>query len=183
MKNPIPDENYTKALKELIEIKTVNLKRLQATFKNKSFNEGYLKNVSVDIKSYKETIKALRIKLNEVVKLQKEDKKSIKSKKMAGLKKFDVVYSTKSGRLMVAKSIMANNEAEAKEKLKTQMRASSTFDKVKLAMGLNSSLPKGMTKVIAKNIKITGLSKTTGRILKGYKYAKGGKIVKVSPKK
>ena len=56
-------------------------------------------------------------------------------------------------------------------------------DKLLKSVGLNSPLPKGMTKAVAKNIKVTGLSKTTGRILKGYKYAKGGKIVKVAPKK
>lgn len=97
---------------------------------------------------------------------------------MASLKKFDVVYSTKSGRLMVAKSIMANNVEEAKEKVKAQMRASTSFDKIRLVMGLNSSLPNGLRKAVAKTIKVTGLRKADGTLQKGYKYVKGGKIVK-----
>lgn len=35
-----------------------------------------------------------------------------------------------------------------------------------------------MKKVIAKTVKIEGLSKTTGQLLPGYYYAKGGKIKK-----
>jgi hypothetical protein len=45
-------------------------------------------------------------------------------------KPFNVIYKTKSGRGMVASNIMAKNEKEAEEKLKKQMRASSTFDSV-----------------------------------------------------
>ena len=41
-----------------------------------------------------------------------------------------------------------------------------------------AALPKGMKKVIAKTVKIEGLSKTTGQLLPGYYYAKGGKIKK-----
>ncbi len=44
-------------------------------------------------------------------------------------------------------------------------------------------LPSGMTKSIAKSIKVTGLRKEDGTLQKGYKYLKGGKIVKVKVKK
>jgi len=46
------------------------------------------------------------------------------------LNSYNVIYSTKSGRTMVAKNIMATNKAEAEAKLKKEMRASNTFDKV-----------------------------------------------------
>lgn len=101
---------------------------------------------------------------------------------MSILKRFDVVYSTKSGRLVVAKSVMANNAAEAKEKLKKEMRASTSFDKIRLVMGMNASLPNGLRKAVAKTIKVTGLRKSNGTLQKGYKYVKGGKIVKVKAK-
>lgn len=97
---------------------------------------------------------------------------------MANKKYFDVVYTTKSGKTMIAKRVEAVSAQDAKDKLKKQMKASTTFDKVVTAVGLNGALPKGMTKVVARNIKIEGLSKTTGRILKGYYYGKGGKIMK-----
>lgn len=48
---------------------------------------------------------------------------------------------------------------------------------------LNTPMPKGMTKSIAKNISVTGLKKSNGTLKKGYKYAPGGRIVKVAPKK
>ena len=48
---------------------------------------------------------------------------------------------------------------------------------------LNTPLPKGMTKSVAKAISVTGLRKADGTLKKGYKYAPGGKIVKVTPKK
>jgi len=48
---------------------------------------------------------------------------------------------------------------------------------------LNAPMPKGMTKSIAKNISVTGLRKSDGTLKKGFKYAPGGKIVKVTPKK
>jgi hypothetical protein len=87
---------------------------------------------------------------------------------------------------MTTKTKPTPKQLAARKKF-TQMAKDGTLAKKRKAAaeksGLNSSLPKGMTKVIAKNIKITGLSKTTGRILKGYKYEKGGKIVKVKPKK
>lgn len=44
-------------------------------------------------------------------------------------------------------------------------------------------LPSGMTKSIAKTIKVTGLRKEDGTLQKGYKYAKGGKIVKAKTNK
>jgi hypothetical protein len=46
---------------------------------------------------------------------------------------FNVIYTTKSGRTMVASNIMALNEEQAKEKLKQQMRASESFDKIVMA--------------------------------------------------
>jgi len=46
------------------------------------------------------------------------------------LNSYNVIYSTKSGRTMVAKNIMATNKEEAEAKLKKEMRASNTFDKV-----------------------------------------------------
>lgn len=49
--------------------------------------------------------------------------------------------------------------------------------------GLKGSLPSGMTKSIAKTIKVTGLRKEDGTLQKGYKYVKGGKIVKATSKK
>lgn len=55
-------------------------------------------------------------------------------------------------------------------------------DKLLKGVGLAGNLPKGMTKAIARSIKVTGLSKTTGRLLKGYKYV-NGKPVKVVKKK
>jgi hypothetical protein len=70
----------------------------------------------------------------------------------------------------------AENLSEAKKKL-DKISAEKTK-----SQSLKGSLPKGMTKAVAKNIKIEGLSKTTGRILKGYKYKKGGKIVKTKAK-
>lgn len=46
---------------------------------------------------------------------------------------YNVIYTTTSGRTMVAKNIMAINEDLAKQKLKKQMRASTTFDKILMA--------------------------------------------------
>ena len=123
------------------------------------------------------------LKLNGIVIPNEEWKYKEKPNMKPTVKKyFDVVYTTKSGKTMVAKRIAAATQKEAMAIVKKQMTASKTLKSVKLAIGLGNSQPKGMTKVIAKNIKITGLSKTTGRILKGYKYAKGGKIVKVKVK-
>lgn len=47
--------------------------------------------------------------------------------------------------------------------------------------GMNGLLPKGFTKAIATNVKVEGLNKKTGRLLKGYVY-KNGKPTKVKPK-
>ena len=47
---------------------------------------------------------------------------------------YDVVYTTKSGRTMVATRTPAKNAEEAKRKIKKQMRASSTFKKVVTAI-------------------------------------------------
>lgn len=48
---------------------------------------------------------------------------------------------------------------------------------------LNTPLPKGMTKSVARAINVTGLRKSDGTLKKGFKYAPGGKIVKATPKK
>jgi len=40
---------------------------------------------------------------------------------------YDVAYKTKSGRLMVARRVAAKTAKEAKQKVKTEMRASSSF--------------------------------------------------------
>lgn len=98
---------------------------------------------------------------------------------MEKIQNFDVIYTTTGGRTMVAHEIQARTKAEAMATLKKQMRASTTLKKIVTAIGMGVAFPRGMKKVIAKNIKIEGLSKTTGKILKGYRYAKGGKIVKV----
>ena len=75
---------------------------------------------------------------------------------------------------------MAKNGTLAKKRalaLKKQKNASKPKPK-----GLKGALPKGMTKAVAKNIKIEGLSKKTGKLLKGYYYGKGGKIMKTKAK-
>ncbi len=51
-------------------------------------------------------------------------------------KYYDVVYKTKSGRAMVAKRISGKNANEAKLKIKKEMRASSSFDKIITAIKL-----------------------------------------------
>ena len=55
-------------------------------------------------------------------------------------------------------------------------------EKASKKQGLKGTLPKGMTKSVAKAISVTGLKKSDGTLKKGYKYAKGGKIVKVKAK-
>lgn len=68
----------------------------------------------------------------------------------------------------------------------TQMAKDGTLAKKRKAAakkGLNNPFPKGMTKSVAKAIKVTGLKKADGTLQKGFKYLKGGKIVKVKPKK
>ena len=49
---------------------------------------------------------------------------------------YDIAYKTKSGRMMVAKRIAAKTSKEAKEKLKKEMRASSSFDGIITAIKL-----------------------------------------------
>lgn len=49
---------------------------------------------------------------------------------------YDVIYKTKSGRAMVAKKIKAKTAELAKSKVKREMRASSSFDKVVMAIKL-----------------------------------------------
>lgn len=94
---------------------------------------------------------------------------------------YDVVYTTKDGKTKISHKIKAKSKADAIAIFKKDMRTSPIFKSVVTAVGLGVTLPKGMTKVIAKNIKIEGLSKTTGKILKGFKYVKGGKIVRTKP--
>lgn len=65
----------------------------------------------------------------------------------------------------------------AKDGTLKKLRATATKKK-----GLKG-LPSGMTKSIAKSIKVTGLRKEDGTLQKGYKYAKGGKIVKAKTNK
>jgi len=43
---------------------------------------------------------------------------------------YDVAYRTKTGRMMVAKRVCANTSKEAQRKIKKEMRASKSFDKV-----------------------------------------------------
>lgn len=102
---------------------------------------------------------------------------------MALEKLFDVVYTTKSGKTMIARRVKALSKEAAMAKLKKEMKASTTLDKIVMAIGLNGALPKGMTKAIAKNIKVTGLKKATGRLQRGFRYLRGGKIIKAKPKK
>ena len=51
-------------------------------------------------------------------------------KKKCSNNTYDVAYRTTSGRLMVAKRVQACTAEAAKTKLKREMRASKTFDKV-----------------------------------------------------
>ena len=43
---------------------------------------------------------------------------------------YDIAYKTKSGRMMIASRIEAKTGKAAKAKLKKQMRASNSFDKI-----------------------------------------------------
>lgn len=43
---------------------------------------------------------------------------------------YDVIYSTKSGRTMIARKIEGKTQAEAKKNLKLQMRKSTSFNKI-----------------------------------------------------
>jgi hypothetical protein len=159
MKNIIPDENYVKELNRILEKEKINLSRSETTFKNKNHNANYLKNVGIQIKMYKDTIKKIQAKLNGIIKSQKPKKmattKKPTVKQLAARKKF---------------AQMAKDGTLAKKR------------KVATKKGLNNSLPKGMTKSVAKAVKVTGLKKADGTLQKGFKYVKGGKIVKVKKK-
>lgn len=52
------------------------------------------------------------------------------------LKYFDVVYTTKGGRGMIAKRVPAYSKTGAMAKVKTEMRASTTFKKCVTAIEL-----------------------------------------------
>lgn len=71
----------------------------------------------------------------------------------------------------------------AKIKTKTDLNLIIKKMNAERQKGLKGTLPKGMTKSIAKSIKVTGLRKEDGTLQKGYKYAKGGKIVKAKTNK
>ena len=49
---------------------------------------------------------------------------------------YDVIYKTKSGRAMVAKRVEAKTANAAKLKIKSEMKASSTFDKIVMTIKL-----------------------------------------------
>ncbi|WP_394760066.1 hypothetical protein [Flavobacterium sp.] len=118
---------------------------------------------------------------NQKAFLQNENKGLKKPQIMK--KHFDVVYVTTSGRLMVAKNIIAESEAEAKEKVIKEMRASKTFKEVKATIGLKAPATKGLRTLCAKAFSVTGLRKKDGTQKKGFVTKKGGKIVKKVTKK
>lgn len=91
---------------------------------------------------------------------------------------------TKKTTKSTAPKLSLKQKSLLKDALKTQMPANEV-EKMLTKAGLNGALPKGMTKAVAKTIKIEGLSKKTGRLLKGYRYVKGGngKIEKIAPAK
>jgi hypothetical protein len=47
---------------------------------------------------------------------------------------YDVAYKTKSGRMMVAKRVAGKTAKEAMEKVKKEMKTSTSFDKVVTAI-------------------------------------------------
>ena len=49
---------------------------------------------------------------------------------------YDIIYKTKSGRAMVAKRVEAKTANAAKLKIKSEMKASSTFDKIVMTIKL-----------------------------------------------
>ena len=63
---------------------------------------------------------------------------------------------------------------QSKKELKTKIETMKT--------GLGKPAVRGLKKVCARVVKATGL-KVDGTLKKGYKYIKGGKVVKVIPKK
>lgn len=67
---------------------------------------------------------------------------------------------------------------KAKDGTLQKLKAKATKQK-----GLNGKLPSGMLKSVAKQVSVTGVKKADGTLKKGFKYLKGGKIVKVKPGK
>ena len=47
---------------------------------------------------------------------------------------YDVIYRVKSGRCVVVHNVSAKTDKEAKAKIKKEMKASSTFDKIVMAI-------------------------------------------------
>ena len=104
-------------------------------------------------------------------------------KPQAMTKYYDVVYQTTSGRLMIAKRVSAKSETEAKEKVKNEMRASTTFKEIKMAIGLGAPATKGLRTICAQTFSVTGLRRKDGTQKKGFVAKKGGKLVKKTAKK
>lgn len=96
-------------------------------------------------------------------------------------KPYNVIYTTKSGRTMVAKNIMALDEFDAKQKLKKQMRVSDSFDKILMA---HESFSNGGTIIgtpetpLSRDLGIsyTGLVGETGSMSSGEMFAHGGEV-------
>ena len=86
--------------------------------------------------------------------------------------------ATKKATVKTAKNCLTLKQKSLLKEVLHKQLSKCEADKLLKGVGLGNALPKGMTKVVAKTIKIEGLSKTTGRILKGYYYGKGGKILK-----
>lgn len=87
---------------------------------------------------------------------------------------------TMSTKKPTAKQLAARKKFAEAAKNGTLAKKRTTASKKK---PLNTPLPKGMTKSVARAINVTGLRKADGTLKKGYKYAPGGKIVKATPKK
>jgi hypothetical protein len=100
-------------------------------------------------------------------------------------KHFDIVYTTKSGRGMVAKNVVAKNQTEAKQKLKKEMQKSTSFDKIitviEISNGLKKPATKGLTTLCAKTVGVPGRRKKDGTQKKGYVASKGGTLKKRTP--
>ncbi len=79
-----------------------------------------------------------------------------------------------------AKQLAARKKFAEAAKNGTLAKKRATASKKK---SLNTPLPKGMTKSVARAINVTGLRKSDGTLKKGFKYAPGGRIVKVTTKK
>lgn len=61
----------------------------------------------------------------------------MKKTSKAKIKLYDVVYTTKSGRVMVAKRIEAISNKAAMQQLKTNMRASQSLNKIVMAIRID----------------------------------------------